>query len=176
MKKQELEKQTQIITKLLTLYDKGGDDGMIASYVDVLKDIPVDVLQVACQKLSVESEYRPTPAVIFKAAKSLVAESNGTNILPFAEVWKEILQQLHETYFDWEEGKFSRKEIEQLVKCFGGLRELRMMTTAEEPIIRSQMNKMYDGICARNSEKQTNEYVLGTGRLIDVGEETRLLK
>lgn len=174
MKKQELEKRTQIITKLLTLYDKGGDDGMIASYVDVLKDIPVDVLQATCQKLSLESEYRPTPAVVFKAAKNLVAESNGTNTLPFAEVWKEILQQLNETYFDWEEGNFSRKEIEQLVKCFGGLRELRMMTTAEEPIIRSQMNKMYDGICKRNEERETNAYILGTSVLIGTDNEVRL--
>lgn len=176
MKKQELEKRTQIITKLLTIYDKGGDDGMIASYVDVLKDVPIDVLQIACHKLSLESEYRPTPAVVFKAAKNLVAEANGTNTLPFAEVWKEILQQIDETYFDWEEPHFSRKEIKQLVDAFGGLRELRMMQTSEVPIVRAQMNKMYDGICARNSERQTNEYVLGTGRLIDVGEEKRLLK
>ena len=175
MKKQEMEQRTQIITKLLMIYDKGGDDGMIASYVEVLKDIPVDVLQAACKKLSVESEYRPTPAAIFKAAKNLVAESNGTNALPFAEAWKEIMQQLRETYFDWEEGSFSRKEIKQLVDCVGGLRSLRMMTTSEEPIVRSQMSKMYEGICKRNEERQVNGYILGTVALIDTDKEMRLM-
>jgi len=175
MKKQEMEQRTQIITKLLMLYDKGGDDGMIASYVDVLKDIPVDVLQAACKKLSMESEYRPTPATIVKAAKNLVAESNGTNALPFADVWKEILEQLDATYFDWEEGEFSRKEIKQLVSSVGGLRSLRTMTTSEMPTIRAQMCKMYEGICKRNEEKENNGYILGTAVLIEDANKVRLL-
>ena len=175
MKKQELEQRTQIITKLLMLYDKGGDEGMIASYVDILKDVPVDVLQAACKKLSMESEYRPTPAAIVKAARNLVAEANGTNALPFAQVWEEILQQLDETYFDWEEGTYSRKEIKQLVDAVGGLRSLRMMTTSEMPTIRAQMKAMYEGICKRNEEQQTNGYVLGTAVLIENGKEVRLL-
>ena len=175
MKKQELEQRIQIITKLLMLYDKGGNEGMISSYVDVLKDIPVEVLQVACKKLSMESEYRPTPATILKAAKNLVAESNGTNVLPFADVWKEIMHQLDETYFDWEEGTYSRKEIKQLVDAVGGLRSLRRMETKDVPIIRAQMSKMYDGICQRNEERQNNAYVLGAAVLLDTGKKVRLM-
>ena len=175
MKKQEMEQRTQIITKLLMLYDKGGDDGMIATYVEILKDIPVDVLQAACKKLSVECEHRPTPAAIVKAAKNLVATSNGTNMLPFADVWKEIIQQLRETYFDWEEGEFSRKEIKQLVDSVGGLRALRTVTTTEEPIVRAQMCKMYEGICKRNEEEAVNTYVLGNAALIGSNKETRLM-
>ena len=174
MNKQELEKRTQIITSLLAIYDKAGDKNMIVSYVELLKDMPVDVLQATCRKLSLESEYRPTRAVIFKAAKNLVAEANGTNTLPFADVWKEIIRQLNKTYFDWEEGEFSRKEIKQLVDSVGGLRSLRMMTMAEEPVIRAQMNKMYDSICKRNEERETNAYILGTSVLIGTDKEVRL--
>ena len=118
--------------------------------------------------------YGYTPAVIFKAAKNLVAEANGTNTLPFADVWKEIIRQLNKTYFDWEEGEFSRKEIKQLVDSVGGLRSLRMMTMAEEPVIRAQMNKMYDSICKRNEERETNAYILGTSVLIGTDKEVRL--
>ena len=96
--------------------------------------------------------------------------------MPFAEVWKEILQQIDKTYFDWEEPQFSRAEIKQLVDAFGGLHELRMMETKEVPIIRSQMKAMYEGICKRNREKATNESVLGGAGLIGHGGSVRLLK
>lgn len=175
MNKNELEKRTQTITTLLSIYDKGADKNMITAYVTVTKDIPLDVLEKTCKKLMVESESRPVPATIVKAAKELVAEANGTDILPFAEAWKEIMQQLNETYFDWEDGKYSRKEIEQLVKCFGGLRELRMMTTAEEPVIRAQMKAMYEGICKKNQERAMNGYVLGTTVLIEDKNAVRLM-
>lgn len=173
MKKQELEKRTQIIAKLLTLYDKGGDDGMIASYVDVLKDIPVDVLQTACQKLSLESEHRPTPAVIVKAARSLVDQVGGTETLPFAEAWKEITKELHDT-FVYGTPKFSRPEIKQVVDAFGW-NELCEMKTSEVPIIRAQLKSMYEAICERNKEKKLNSYVLGSAVLIESGNEVRLM-
>lgn len=164
-------KKAKSITMMFTAFGQGGDAERMAMYVEMLKDVPAEVLDNACRKSIMERKYLPTISEIIEDAHNLVSEANGTQTLPFAEVWKEILQQLHETYFDWEEGKFSRKEIEQLVKCFGGLRELRMMTTAEEPIIRSQMNKMYDGICARNKEKRTNNYILGYGVLMGVDNE-----
>ena len=171
----EIKKRTKAITILLTAFDKGGDKNMISVYVTATKDIPVDVLEAACKKLMTESESRPVPATIIKAAKELIACANGTDAPPFAEVWKEIMQQLHETYFDWEEGEYSRKEIEQLVKCFGGLRGLRMMTTAETPIIRAQMNKAYDGICAKNKERQMNSYILGATVLVEDNNTARAM-
>ena len=167
-------KKAKSITMMFTAFGQGGDAERMAMYVEMLKDIPAEVLDKACRKSIMERKYLPAISEIIEDAHNIVNEANGTPDLPFAEVWKEILQQLHETYFDWEEGTFSRKEIEQLVKCFGGLRELRMMTTAEEPIIRAQMNKMYDGICARAKEKRTNNYVLGVGVLLGRDDHERL--
>lgn len=173
MNKQELEKRTQIITSLLAIYDKGGDKNMIVSYVELLKDIPVDVLQTTCRKISLESEYRPTPAVIVKAARDLVDQVSGTDTLPFAEAWKEITKELHDT-FVYGTPKFSRPEIKQTVDAFGW-NELCEMKTSEVPIIRAQLKSMYEAICERNKEKRMNAYVLGNTVLIESGNEVRLM-
>jgi hypothetical protein len=172
---QDKAKKAKAITMMFTAFGQAGEAERMATYVEMLEDIPAEILGKVCKKAVMECKYLPTIAEIVQSAHSIVAEANGTAELPFAEVWKEIMQQLHETYFDWEEGTYSRKEIEQLVKCFGGLRELRMMTTAEEPVIRAQMNKMYDGICAKNKEKKMNQYVLGNTLLIESDKEVRLM-
>ena len=167
-------KRAKIITTLFAAYGQSSDAERMATYVEMLKDIPAEVLDRVCKKAILECKYLPSIAELFEGTQNLVRESNGTSIVPFAQVWEEIMKQLDETYFDWEEGTYSRKEIKQLVDAFGGLRELRMMQTSEVPIIRAQMNKMYDGICARNKERHTNEYVLGAAYLIDSGNEVRL--
>ena len=167
-------KKAKIITTLFAAYGQSSDAERMATYVEKLKDIPAEVLDKVCDKAVFECKYLPSIAELYEATQNIVSEANGTNVVPFAQAWEEIMQQLNETYFDWEEGTYSRKEIEQLVKSFGGLRELRMMDIGEVPIIRAQMNKMYDGICKRNREKSMNEYILGASALIDSGNEVRL--
>ena len=172
----ETEKRAKTISMLFAAFRQGSDADSMAIYVEMLKELPVELLDAACRKSIKERKHLPAIAEILEDAKSLVDEVNGTNELPFAEVWQEILKQVKETYFDWEEPKFSRKEIKQLVDAFGGLRELRMMETKEEPIIRSQMKSMYDGICKRNKEKRINESVLGSTALIGNGSVIGYLK
>ena len=173
MNKNELEKRTQTITTLLSIYDKGADKNMITAYVTVTKDIPLDVLEKTCKKLMVESESRPVPATIVKAAKELVAEANGTDVLPFAEAWKEITKELHDT-FVYGTPKFSRPEIKQAVDAFGW-QELCEMRTQDIPIIRAQLKAMYEGICKKNQERAVNGYVLGTTVLIGDENAVRLM-
>ena len=174
-KDNEKDRKAKAISMLFTAFGQGSEAERMAMYVKKLQDVPADVLDKACDKVIMECKYLPSIAELVQAAKSLVKEANGTNALPFAEVWKEILEQIDATYFDWEEGTYSRKEISQLVKCFGGLKELRMMTTAEVPIVRAQMKAMYEGICKRNEESEANGYILGTSVLIDSGKDVRLI-
>lgn len=166
----DTEKRAKIISMLFAAFRQGSDAESMAVYVEMLKDVPVDILDLACRKSIKVRKYLPAIAEILEDAQSLVAEANGTSELPFAEVWKEILQQIDKTYFDWEEPQFSRAEIKQLVDAFGGLHELRMMETKEVPIIRSQMKAMYEGICKRNREKAANESVLGFGSTVLIGD------
>ena len=173
MTKVELERRTKAITALMAIWNCGGNVDMIAAYVTATRDIPVDVLEKTCKKLMVESESRPVPATIVKAAKELVAEANGTDVLPFAEAWKEITKELHDT-FVYGTPKFSRPEITQTVDAFGW-QELCEMRTQDIPIIRAQLKAMYEGICKKNQERAVNGYVLGTTVLIGDENAVRLM-
>ena len=173
MNKAELERRTGSITALMAIWNFSGNEDMITAYVTATKDIPVDVLEKTCKKLMVESESRPVPATIVKAAKELVAEANGTDILPFAEAWKEITKEMHDT-FVYGTPKFSRPEIQQTVDAFGW-QELCEMRTQDIPIIRAQLKAMYEGICKKNQERDMNGYVLGTTVLIGDKNAVRLM-
>lgn len=168
----ETERKGKAVARMFTVFGQGSDGGRMALYVDLLKDVPADVLEIACKKASMESQYLPTVAELIKSAKDIVAEVNGTKAVPFPEAWEEILKVLGETYV-WDVPQFSHTEIQQLVNAFGW-EELRMMETKDIPIIRSQLKAMYEAICQRNEEKTMNGYLLGKNVLI--GSETRLLK
>ena len=173
MIRKEAERRTQIITSLMAIWNCSNNADMIAAYVTATKDIPVDELEKTCKKLMVESESRPVPATIVKAAKELVAEANGTDVLPFAEAWKEITKELHDT-FVYGTPKFSRPEIKQAVDAFGW-QELCEMRTQDIPIIRAQLKAMYEGICKKNQERAVNGYVLGATVLIGDENAVRLM-
>ena len=166
------ERKGRAVAKMFLAFGQASDGERMALYVDLLKDVPAEVLEVACKKASMESQHLPTVAEIIKSAKEIVAEANGTKAVPFAEAWEEILNVLRETYV-WDVPQFSHKEIQQVVDAFGW-EELRMMETKDIPIIRSQLKGMYEAICQRNEEKAMNGYLLGTNVLISSG--TRLLK
>lgn len=168
----ETERKGKAVAKMFAVFGQSSDGERMALYVDLLKDIPTDVLETACRKASMESSYLPTVAELIKSSKDLVAEANGTKAVPFPEAWEEILKVLGETYV-WDVPQFSHTEIQQLVNAFGW-EELRMMETKDIPIIRSQLKGMYEAICQRNEEKAMNGYLLGKNKLI--GSETRLLE
>lgn len=166
------EKKAKAIAILFTAFGQGSDAERMATYVEFLNDVPAEILEKACQKVVRECRYLPSIAEILEAAQKLVDEANGTNFKPFGEVWEEILAELGRTYI-WDTMHFSRKEIEQLVNDFG-VDELRHMETRQMPTIRSQLNKMYDGICNRAKEKRMNDFLLGKGSLLD-GSDIRLV-
>ena len=165
-------KKAKSITMLFTSFGQGHDADRMATYVEMLKDVPSEILDKACKKAIMECKHLPTIAELVESSQNIVAETNGTQELPFADVWDEILKEIERTYV-WDKPQFSRKEIEQLVRSFGWS-ELKMMETREIPVIRSQLNKMYDGICKRNRERKMNQYVLGQAVLIESGNEVRL--
>ena len=158
------QKCVEEITKMFAAFGQSSDGKRIATYCQYLSDMPVEVLQKVCKKAVLESRYLPSIAELVEYAQNLVNESNGTPDLPFAEAWKEITKELHDT-FVYGKPRFSRKEIEDTVNAFGW-QELCEMRTSEVPIIRAQLKSMYEGICARSKEKRTNNYVLGYGVLL----------
>lgn len=169
----DIEKRGKIISMLFASFRQGSDAESMAMYVEMLKDIPPDVLDKACRKSIMERKYLPAIAEIVEDAKNIVGEVNGTNFLPFPDVWEEITKQLHDV-FVYGEPHFSRPEIKELVDAFGW-QELCEMRTSDIPIIRAQLKKMYEDICKRHAEKDMNSYIVGTAVLIDMGDGTGLM-
>ena len=163
------QKHVEEITKMFAAFGQSGDGKRIATYCQYLADMPIEVLQRVCTKSVLESRYLPSIAELVEYAQNIVNEANGTPDLPFAEAWKEITKELHDT-FVYGKPHFSRKEIEDTVNAFGW-QELCEMRTSDIPIIRAQLKSMYEGICARTKEKRTNNYVLGYGLLLGVNNE-----
>lgn len=166
-------KRGKVIAMLFASYGQGSEAERMAVYVEMLNDIPADVLEKVCKKAILESKFLPSIAELVQAAKELVAEANGTDILPFAEAWKEITKEMHDT-FVYGTPKFSRPEIQQTVDAFGW-QELCEMRTQDIPIIRAQLKAMYEGICKKNQERDMNGYVLGTTVLIGDKNAVRLM-
>lgn len=138
---------------------------MIAAYVQVLQDIPIEVLRKAYDKVMLECDKRPVPAIVYKTARELVEQYNGTNVLSWAEAWKEIEQQMKEV-FVYGKPKFSRKEIEEAVRAYGWsdlcTGDAKNMGTA-----RAQLRDIYLQICNKSEEEKINSYVMGNTKLLD---------
>ena len=165
--------RTQLTTSFLSLYGCAGDGNMIAAYVHVLSDIPIDVLRAAYDKVLLECEKRPVPATVYKAAKSLVAEQNGTNQLTWAEAWKEIERQMVENGI-YGKPHFSMPEIEETVNAYGW-RNLCETLAKDMGIVRAQLKNMYLEICNRKEEQRINSYVLGNTKLLEHANVKRIV-
>ena len=174
MNREEAERRTQCITTMLAIWNCSSNEDMIAVYVASLKDVPVELLEKTCKKLMIESESRPVPATILKAANNLISEFTGDEILPWDEAWKEIEKEMHDT-FVYGKPKFSRIEIEKAVNAFGW-NELCEVTTKDLPIVRAQLRDMYLAICEQSRKSKVNKYVTGNGTLIGGNEQWKLLQ
>ena len=153
-------KQLKIITMMFTAFGQGGEAERIAMYVEMLKDIPADVLDKVCRKAILESRFLPSIAELLQTARDFM----GVETLPFADAWDEIETQMHEA-FVYEKPRFSRPEIERTVNAFGW-QELCEVTTKELPIVRSQLRDMYNAICEQSKKTEVSQYVVGKGELL----------
>ena len=158
-------KQLKSITMMFTAYGQGGDAERIAMYVEMLADIPADVLDRVCKKAIYESKYLPSIAELIQSANNLIGEMVGQTILPWDEAWREIEKEMHDT-FVYGKPQFSRPEIEKAVKAFGW-QELCEVTIKELPIVRAQLRDMYNEICEQSRRSKINSYVMGDGVLIE---------
>ena len=168
--------RTQLTSSFLAVYGCAGDGNMIAAYVQVLQDIPIEVLRKAYDKVMLECDKRPVPAVVYKAAKSLIGQHNGTNVLSWADVQKEIQQGLTRTWFHGCLGedvpdelygkscdpKWSRPEVKAVVDTYG-FDNLCKCLESDMPIVWSQLRKAYEQIIQGKQDKEINTYLLGGG-------------
>ena len=158
-------KKAKSLTMLFTCFGQGNEAERIAMYVEMLDNIPAEVLDAVCKKTIYECKYLPSVAEILQATKNLVGSVNGTGVKPFNEAWKEIEKEMKDT-FVYGEPNFSTPEITEAVKCFGW-NELCSVLTKDLPIVRAQLRDIYNMVCEQKKEETVNNHVLGRGALIE---------
>ena len=168
--------RTQLTASFLAVYGCAGDSNMIAAYVQVLQDIPIDVLSRAYDKVMLECDKRPVPAIVYKAAKNLVEQHNGTKMPTWAEVQTEIQKGLARVWYHGCLGeqvsdelygkpcdpKWSRPEVKAIVDTYG-FENLGRTNESDMPIVWAQLRKAYESIIQNKQEREVNAYVLGGG-------------
>ena len=83
-------KQLKSITMLFTAFGQGSDAERIAMYVEMLQDIPDDVLDKVCRKTILESKFLPSIAELLQSARNLIGDMTGNGTPTWEEAWKEI--------------------------------------------------------------------------------------
>ena len=175
MDKEQIDK-TKYIASLFAAFGQSGDGARIAIYYRMLKDVPLEALKLAIDKLILESKYLPTIAEIREALKALVEESNGTRIKTWQEAQAEIAKGITRSWFHGCLGedvpddlygkpcepKWSTPEIKAAVDSYG-MDNIALVNASDMPIVWSQLRKAYEQACQRKKEKEVNTYVLEKG-------------
>ena len=154
------DRRLKIISVLFGIFGQAGDGRRIALYVKALKDIPLNALDKACEKLAVENKFLPVPAEIIEARRSLIGTVDAkARFKSGDEAWDEIERKMQATPWG-HTPEFSTPEIAAAVFNFGW-NTLQQSLAADMPTIRAQIRKMYEAACERAKEQSINRYILG---------------
>ena len=152
-------KKAKAIAMLFGSFGQGGDAERMAIYVEMLQDIPADVLDKVCRKTILECKFLPSIAELLQSARNLIGDMTGNGTPTWEEAWQQIEYEMQNT-FVYGEPQFSHPAIKQAVDSFGW-QELCSVLTKDLPIVRAQLRDMYNNICADNRQKEINRHVVG---------------
>ena len=178
------ESRAKIIMLLFTCYGKAHESEQIVAYINMLSDIPVEVLDGVCRKTVYEHKFLPSIAEITDACRSIISEKNGNRTKSWAEAQKEIKQGISRTWFHGCLGedvpdelygkpcdpKWSTEEIKLTVDAYG-IENIGKLSEDEMPTVWSQLRRIYEQNCQRKKEVEINNYITGGERgrrLLDV--------
>ena len=172
----DTKRKAEIITAMFILYGQGGDGERIAGYVKTFKDVPVNLLEVACRKATLQTKFVPSISEIVEAMRSLIGSvDEKRRMKTWDEAQKEISDGISRSWFkgclgeispdDPEYGKscdpmWSTPEIKAAVDSYG-FSNLGKTMESDMPIVWSQLRKAYEQACNRRTEKTVNAYVIG---------------
>lgn len=152
-----------MITALFANFGQQDNNQRMAIYIKVLRDIPVEVLEKACEKLMLENRFLPVPAEIVEASRSLIGTVDAkARFKSWDEAWDEIERKMQSTPWG-HTPEFSTPEIAAAVFNFGW-NTLQQSLAADMPTIRAQIRKMYESVCERAKEQSNNQYILDRGK------------
>lgn len=158
-----ISKRAMIITALFANFGQQDNNQRMAIYIKILRDIPVEVLEKACEKLMLENKFLPVPAEIVEASRSLIGTVDAkARFKSWDEAWDEIERKMQSTPWG-HTPEFSTPEIAAAVFNFGW-NTLQQSLAADMPTIRAQIKKMYESVCERAKEQSNNKYILDRGK------------
>lgn len=167
MKNDEKAKKAKAIAMMFASFGQGSEAERMAIYVEMLNDIPADVLEKVCKKAILECKFLPSIAELVQSARNFIGDMTGNSTPTWEEAWKEIEHEM-QTTFVYGEPRFSHPAIKQAIDSFGW-QELCSVLTRDLPITRAQLRDMYNNICAENRKKVINGHVMGRNNLLDTG-------
>ena len=155
MNKQDILKA---VAPLQLAYNASLDDARLRLYVEMLSDIPPQILEAAVKKLIMTNKFLPSIAEIREVAYGIKDTISGTAAPDESEAWGEVVKAIQSVGY-YGKPKFSHEAITAAVNNIGWQ---DICTTPSEGTntLRSQFRRAYQLAAQRQKDNRDNA-VLG---------------
>lgn len=155
MNKQEILKA---VAPLQLAFKGNLDDARMRLYVEMLSDIPPQILEAAVKKLIMTNKFLPSIAEIRETAYGIKGTVSGTAAPDESEAWGEVIKAIQSVGY-YGKPKFSHEAITTAVNNIGW-QDICMTTYDGMNTLRSQFRRAYQLAAQRQKDNRDNA-VLG---------------
>lgn len=155
MNKQEILKA---VAPLQLAFKGNLDDARMRLYVEMLSDIPPQILEAAVKKLIMTNKFLPSIAEIRETAYGIKGTISGTAAPNESEAWGEVIKAIWSVGY-YGKPKFSHEAITTAVNNIGW-QDICMTTNDGMNTLRAQFRRAYQLEAQRQKDNRDNE-VLG---------------
>lgn len=161
MSPKELEK-LKLIVKLIKFYPNTKIDKQGALlYLEMLNDIPLEIFEIAVNKIITKNNFFPTVAEIRKAAQEINATLHPElHIKTADEAWREVMQQM-KLAFPYKSPHFSTEEIREAVSTLGWM-VICETSSDKMGITRAQFRDVYKSIIKCKKDREENLKIIAS--------------
>ena len=155
MNKQDILKA---VAPLQLAYNASLDDNRLRLYVEMLSDIPPQILEASVKKLIMTNKFLPSIAEIREVAYGIKGIISGTAAPDESEAWGEVIKAIQSVGY-YGKPKFSHEAITTAVNNIGW-QDICMTTNDGMNTLRSQFRRAYQLAAQRQKDNRDNA-VLG---------------
>lgn len=155
MNKQEILKA---VAPLQLAFKGNLDDARMRLYVEMLSDIPPQILEAAVKKLIMTNKFLPSIAEIRETAYGIKDTISGTAAPDESEAWGEVVKAIQSVGY-YRKPKFSHEAITTAVNNIGW-QDICMTTIEGMNTLRAQFRRAYQLAAQRQKDNRDNA-VLG---------------
>ena len=155
MNKQEILKA---VAPLQLAFKGNLDDARMRLYVEMLSDIPPQILEAAVKKLIMTNKFLPSIAEIRETAYGIKGTISGTAVPDESEAWGEVVKAIRSVGY-YRKPKFSHEAITTAVNNIGW-QDICMTTIEGMNTLRAQFRRAYQLAAQRQKDNRDNA-VLG---------------